>query len=122
MMVLRQKNSIRLLLMLLFRMFKNDIRYDKIAELLKTVYRHCIAREYEQRQSIRSRKKHKKRVLTPSKLRLKMNSLHEDMEKCFDLKKNFDALSIFHEMKSSYSGLSTFFASVFNKKQKFKTY
>lgn len=88
---------------------QDDIRYDKIATrlLLKTVYRRVLP-EYDKDSQSDLEKKHKEAFPTHIKAAVKDELLHEDMEKCFDLKKLADALDISRDEIFMYSGLSTF--------------
>jgi ribonucleoside-diphosphate reductase alpha chain len=88
---------------------QDDIRYDKIATrlLLKTVYRRVLP-EYDKDSQSDLEKKHKEAFPTHIKAAVKDELLHEDMEKCFDLKKLADVLDISRDEIFMYSGLSTF--------------
>ncbi|MDQ5912360.1 MAG: ribonucleoside-diphosphate reductase alpha chain [Patescibacteria group bacterium] len=88
---------------------QDDIRYDKIATrlLLKTVYRRVVP-EYDKDSQEDLEKKHREAFAPHIKAAIKQELLHEDMEKCFDLKKLADALDISRDEIFMYSGLSTF--------------
>jgi len=88
---------------------QDDIRYDRIATrlLLKTVYRRVVP-EYDKDSQEDLEKKHREAFAPHIKAAIKDELLHEDMEKCFDLKKLADALDISRDEIFMYSGLSTF--------------
>lgn len=88
---------------------QDDIRYDKIATrlLLKTVYRRVVG-EYDKDSAEDLEQKHKEKFSEYIKTAIFEKLLHEDMEKCFDLKKLSEALDISRDEIFMYSGLSTF--------------